>query len=514
MNRPSNGWFAINFLPLNLGVRLVLQIGKRQISVHHIHVLYICEYTWLYTTVLWFAVFCSWEDAGIALELVVTGMVPMNSKRSIASGLLQFARELTAILCIATMMPASPAFATPFQEATPPADQAAALLPADQLDSLVAPIALYPDPLLSQVLVASTYPLEVVQLQQWLAQNKGMDEKKMAEAVKKQDWDPSIQGLAALPDAVKLLSENIKWTTDLGNAFLAQQKDVMDAVQRMRKKAQDAGNLKSSDQVKVETKTVESTQVIVVEQANPQVVYVPSYNPTVVYGAPVYAYPPIAYPPVGYYAAGMAISFGVGVAMGAMWGGGWGYGCGWGSNNVTINNNNNFVNNSNRNQINGGNRNQINGGNRGNSNWQHNPQHRGGAPYGDRGTANKYGGTARGDSMQSRQNNARQTQARQQPAGGNRANSPSAGTRDTANRGNSPSAGNMSSNRSAGGGDRVGNQRVPNSPSAGNSGAFGGSGSSGSSARASQSRGSSSMGGSRGGGGGGGSRGGGGGRRR
>ena len=194
----------------------------------------------------------------------------------------------------------------------------AAKIPADQLDSLVAPIALYPDPLLSQTLVASTYPLEVIQLQQWLAQNKNLKDKALADAVKKQDWDPSIQALAALPDVVKLLSENIKWTTDLGNAFLAQQNDVMDAVQRMRKKAKDAGNLKSTEQLKVETKTVESKQVIVVQQANPQVVYVPSYNPTVVYGAPVYAYPPIAYPPPGYYAAGMAISFGVGMAMGAI----------------------------------------------------------------------------------------------------------------------------------------------------------------------------------------------------
>lgn len=212
----------------------------------------------------------------------------------------------------------------------------------------MAPIALYPDPMLSQTLVASTCPLEVIQLQQWLAQNKNLKEKALADAVKKQDWDPSIQAMAGLPEVVKLLSENIKWTTDLGNAFLAQQNDVMDAVQRMRKKAQDAGNLKSSERQKVETKVVESKQVIVVEQANPQVVYVPSYNPTVVYGAPVYAYPPIAYPPVGYYAAGMAISFGVGVAMGAMWSGGWGYNSGWGgNNNVTINNNNNFVNNSN-----------------------------------------------------------------------------------------------------------------------------------------------------------------------
>ena len=261
----------------------------------------------------------------------------------------------------------SPAAAAQTQLPDAPSAQAAAAakIPADQLDSLVAPIALYPDPLLSQTLVASTYPLEVVQLQQWLAQHKDLKDKALADAVKKQDWDPSIQGLAALPDVVKQLADNIKWTTDLGNAFLAQQNDVMDAVQRMRKKAQGNGNLKSSEQQKVETKIVESKQVIVIEQANPQVVYVPSYNPTVVYGAPIYPYPPIYYPPPGYYAAGMAISFGVGIAMGAAWGGGWGYGCGWGgNNNVYINHNNNFVNNSNRNNINGGNRNQINGGNR------------------------------------------------------------------------------------------------------------------------------------------------------
>src|SRR5262249_20659631 len=152
----------------------------------------------------------------------------------------------------------------------------------------------------------------------------------------------SVQALALLPDVVKRLSENIKWTTDLGNAFLAQQSDVMEAVQRMRKKAQDTGNLKSSEQQKVETKVIESKPVIIIEQSNPQVVYVPSYNPTVVYGAPAYPYPPVYYPPPGYYAAGMAISFGVGLAMGAAWGGGWGWGCGWGGgNNVYINNNNN-----------------------------------------------------------------------------------------------------------------------------------------------------------------------------
>jgi len=454
----------------------------------------------------------------------------MNSKHSSIGYIIRILRELIAIVCVFVLLPGNTVAAAETQQSTAPAEQTAAKLPPDQLDSLVAPIALYPDPLLSQTLVASTYPLEVIQLKQWLDQHKDLKDKALADAVAKQDWDPSIQATAGLPDVVKLLADNIKWTTDLGNAFLAQQNDVMDAVQRMRKKAQDAGNLKSSEQQKVETKTVESKQVIVVEQANPQVVYVPSYNPTVVYGAPVYAYPPIAYPPPGYYAAGMAISFGVGVAMGAMWSGGWGYNSGWGgNNNVYINNNNNFVNNSNRQNINNANRGNrpSNQPARGNSNWQHNPQHRGGAPYGDRNTANKFGGTTRGDSMQNRQANARQNQARQQPAGGrdmsNRGTGPSAGTRDTAaNRGTGPSAGTRDmSNRGpsagsmdrGGGADRVGNQQVRNTPSSTNRNAFGGAGSgmSGSGARASSSRGASSMGGSRGGGG---ARGGGGGGRR
>jgi hypothetical protein len=434
---------------------------------------------------------------------------------------MQTIREYVAILCVTMLLPGNTVIAAQ-QPATPTATApapAATKIPADQLDSLVAPIALYPDALLSQTLVASTYPLEVVQLKQWLDQNKTLKGKALADAAQKQDWDPSIQALAGLPDLVKQLADNIKWTTDLGNAFLAQQSEVMDAAQRMRKKAQDAGNLKSSEQQKVETKVIENKSVVVIQQASPEVVYVPSYNPTVVYGPPIYPYPPIYYPPVGYYAAGMAISFGVGVAMGAFWGGGAGWGCGWGGNNdVTVNRNNTFVNNSNRQNANGGNRQNVNGGNRastqparGNSTWQHNPQHRGGAPYSDRGTANKYGGTARGDSMENRQANARQNQARQQPAGGDRGgmgnrqqpgvSDRSAGTRDTSNRG--ASAGNMNSNR-GNGGDRVGNREVPKSGSATNRSAFGGasSGMSGGGARASSSRGASSMGGSRGGGGG------------
>jgi len=370
------------------------------------------------------------------------------------------------------------------EEKAAKSEEKAAKIPPDQLDSLVAPIALFPDPLLAQTLAASTYPLEIVQLQQWLAKNPKLKDKELADAVAKQPWDPSVQAMAGLPELVKRLADDIQWTTDLGNAFLAQQGDVMDAVQRMRKKAKDKGNLKSNEQQKVETKEVENKQVIVVEQANPQVVYVPSYNPTVVYGAPVYAYPPIYYPPPGYYAAGMAISFGVGVAMGAMWSGGWGWGAGWGSNNVQINNYNNFNRNANVNRNVNANR---------TGNWQHNPQHRGGAPYRDRATADRFGGAARGESLASRQAGARQQIGQQGGNLGNRAaGGATSGTRSAS--GGANSIGSRDISRGGGGADAFG----------GGSGGF-----NGSSARAASSRGSASMG-SRGGG----FRGGGGGRRR
>jgi len=121
---------------------------------------------------------------------------------------------------------------------------------------------------LAQLLAASTYPLEIMQLQQWLTKHKDLKDKALQDAVMKQAWDPTVQSLAALPDVVKRLSDDIQWTTDLGNAVLAQQSDVMDAVQRMRAKAKDKGNLKSNDQMTVETKVVENKQVIVVEQSN------------------------------------------------------------------------------------------------------------------------------------------------------------------------------------------------------------------------------------------------------
>jgi Protein of unknown function (DUF3300) len=409
------------------------------------------------------------------------------------------ALDSVAMLCVAIfllgdpavfLLQAQPQTAQTQTVATTSSQENAPKIPADQLDALVAPIALYPDPLLAQTLAASTYPLEIIQLHQWLEKNKNLKDKELADAVAKQPWDPSIQSMAGLPEVVKRLADDIQWTYDLGNAFLAQQSDVMDAVQCMRKKAKDTGNLKSSDQMKVETKVVETKEVIIVEQSNPQVVYVPSYNPVVVYGPPVYPYPPIYYPPAGYYAAGMAISFGVGVAMGAFWGGGgWGYGCGWGHNDIDINVNNNFNRNANFNRNTNVNR-------TGNS-WQHNSQHRGGAPYSDRSTANRYGGNARGDSLSSRQASAQQQVNRQ---GGNLQSSNRSAT--SANRSAAPA--NRSTSQysgGGGGGDRVGNRSIPSSSSSGNRSAMSSrSGYNGASTRSSSSRGSSSM---RGGGGGG-----------
>src|SRR6266487_2689748 len=196
-------------------------------------------------------------------------------------------------------------------------DQETAKLPPEELASLVAPIALYPDPLLAQTLAASTYPLEVIQLQQWMDRNKDLKGKALADAVAKQQWDPSIQAMVEFPDVVQRLAGNIQWTTDLGNAFLAQQSDVMDAVQRMRGKAQSKGTLKTSAQQTVETKTVEGgKKVIVVEPSSPDVVYVPSYDPEVVYGPPPPAYPyyPYTYPG---YVPGTALAWGAGIALGA-----------------------------------------------------------------------------------------------------------------------------------------------------------------------------------------------------
>ena len=420
------------------------------------------------------------------------------------------------------------------QETTTTTEEAPKL-PADQLDSLVAPIALYSDSLLAQTLAASTYPLEVIQLQQWMGKNKNLQGQALADAVSKQPWDPSVQGLVAFPDVVTRMAENIQWTTDLGNAFLAQQSDVMDSVQRMRAKAQGTGNLKTSTQQKVESKTVEGgKQVIEIQQASPDVAYVPSYDPTVVYGAASTAYP---YPNYTYpgYVPGSALAWGAGVAVGAAawgaWGGNWGNwgNCDWNHGDVNINNNNNFNKNYNKN---------VNRGAAGQSNqWQHNPQHRGGTPYANKATANKYGGGTRpgaGGAGTASRPGTGGTGAATRTAGtgaGAKPGAAGAGAKAGAagakpggagakpGSGAKAGGGKATAKPSGGGGNKVGNHAA-SGPSKGGS-AFGG-GSGGGAARASSSRGASSMGGPKGGGGGaragggrgGGGHGGGGGRRR
>jgi Protein of unknown function (DUF3300) len=197
----------------------------------------------------------------------------------------------------------------------------------EELDGLVAPIALYPDALVAQILGAATFPDQVTDADGWLSQNSKLNGESLMKAVDQQSWDPAVKALTQFPSVLDNLAKNLVWTSALGEASALQQQDVMAAVQRMRAKAYAAGNLKSGAQIKV---IQESPQTIIIQPANPQVVYVPTYNPTVVYGTPVVT--------PGYSAADMAavgiLSFGVGIAVGSMMHGGccgWGWG-GWGTN--------------------------------------------------------------------------------------------------------------------------------------------------------------------------------------
>jgi hypothetical protein len=192
----------------------------------------------------------------------------------------------------------------------------------DDLQGLVAPIALYPDALVAQILSAATYPDQVAVAEYWLQQNKSLTGSALAQAVDKQTWDPSVKALTQFPSVLDNMAKNLSWTSNLGEAYHNQQADVMSAIQTLRAKAKSAGNLKSSSQIKV---VQQSPQTIVIEPANPQIVYVPQYNPTVVYGAPVVT--------PGYSTADLVttglLSFGAGVAVGALISGGGGC-CSWG----------------------------------------------------------------------------------------------------------------------------------------------------------------------------------------
>jgi hypothetical protein len=207
-----------------------------------------------------------------------------------------------------------------------------------QLENLVAPIALYPDALLSQVLVASTYPQQLAEASQWLAQAGYLQGQQRLEAAQQQNWDPSVQALVAFPDVLQRLTQDPRWTADLGNAFLNNQAAVMNAVQDLRQRAQQSGRLQSTPQQTVNIENNSGEQSIDIVPANPEVVYVPVYNPAYIWGPPAYGYyPSLYYPSVGF-------GFGGGVSIGAFFGGyrggfqSWGWGPNWHNRTVVVNN--------------------------------------------------------------------------------------------------------------------------------------------------------------------------------
>lgn len=246
----------------------------------------------------------------------------------------------------------------------------------EQLDQMLAPIALYPDALLSQVLMASTYPLEVVEAARWSQANPNLKGDAALAAVKDKSWDVSVKSLVAFPQTLQMMSNQLDWTQKLGDAMIGQQKDVATAVQRLRAKAQAAGNLKSTPQQTVTTQSSGGASAIVIEPANPEQIYVPYYNPAWAYGPwPYPSYPPPYYPPPPNYGAALmtGMMFGLGVAAGAAMFGGWhwGYGGGgWGNSYTTVNVNRatSITNNFNADRYRNG-------------QWSHDPAHRDGVPY-------------------------------------------------------------------------------------------------------------------------------------
>jgi hypothetical protein len=281
---------------------------------------------------------------------------------------------IVASLAIALPLTAQ-MFPPPAQAQAPSAAPAATgkTFSQEELDQLLAPIALYPDALFTQVLMASTYPIEIVSAERWVKANPGLKDKALDDALQQQPWDPSVKSLAVFPQVLTMMSEKIDWTQKLGDAFLAQQKDVLATAQALRAKAAAQGSLKDTKEQKVTTDTAGGTTIITIEPTNPEVVYVPTYNPTVVYGAwPYPAYPPYAYYPPGYVAGGALLGFTAGVIVGgALWGN-----ANWrgGDVNVNVNRYNNF----NRSNISNG-------------NWNHSAQHRGAVPYRDKGVSQQYG---------------------------------------------------------------------------------------------------------------------------
>jgi len=351
----------------------------------------------------------------------------------------------------------------------------------EELEQMVAPIALYPDALVAQILMASTYPLEVVQAARWVKANPKVTGKDLEDAMQKQPWDPSVKSLTAFPQVLAGMNDKLEVTQKLGDAFLGQQKEVLDAIQRLRGKAEQAGNLKSGKEQNV-TKAQEGGQTVIkIEPANPDVVYVPSYNPTTVYGPwPYPAYPPY-YP--YYYTPGAALfTFTAGVIIGnALWGN-----CNWGGGNVYVDNRK--YNNFNRTNVQG---------DRGN--WNHNPEHRKGAQYRDQASQNKFGGGQRAGVDSREQFRGRAEQGRQDIArgdadrvkGGGAGDRKAGGVGDRAGGGVGDRAGGGVGDRAGGGvGDRGGG--FQQSSAGGRGGGFDGVGGGGGQTRDFSSRGASS----------------------
>lgn len=311
---------------------------------------------------------------------------------------------------------------TPQEPAAAPSQDAAkpAPIPKEKLEQLVAPIALYNDGLLAQVLMASTYPLEIVEAARWQQKNATLKGEALEKAMKDKDWDPSVKSICGLPTVLKQMNDNLEWTQDLGDAFLADQNALMETVQDMRKKALEAGNLKTTKEQTVEQR---EDKVIVIQAADPEIVYVPTYYPTAVYGSwyyPSYYYPAM-YPP--YRPVYPAFTFAVGVAWGAaIWGN-----CNWGGGNNNIN-----IDIDRTNNFNGrtGNRPSQQPGRGANNKWQHDPSHRKGVGYRDNATARQYGGS--GTSNRVTRDQARgygSSSGAARPSAGTR---PSTGTRPSA----------------------------------------------------------------------------------
>ena len=190
-----------------------------------------------------------------------------------------------------------------------------------ELQQLVAPLALYPDALVAQILAAATYPTQIVEADRWMQRHSNLKGQELAKEVDKQDWDPSVKALAQFPSVLENMDKNLSWTSSLGEAYANEPEDVTNAVQEMRQQAQKAGNLNSTDQERVTTQG----DTIIIEPANPEIVYVPAYDPWLVYGAPIVAYPGW-YPEPGIFWGGVGLSFGIGFGIGYFGGFGWGWG--------------------------------------------------------------------------------------------------------------------------------------------------------------------------------------------